>query len=146
MWHHKNRLFSRMCGQTRLPWSFSTQSQMDSLGGLSTLWTSTSLQRPAIWSRRGWKEALQYRWCPKDNSEYSLQSSTATKHQKLLFPALLKCLQFPHTFIYKQKATILVCLHSYNVSSRATYLLSHNFYSLSLYRENISPEIYLNFL
>lgn len=107
------------------------QNQMDSLGGLNTLWMNMSLQQPAMRSRRGWNKVL----CDKDGAQRTTASTHCRAVQQKNTRSSVPCpskngYKSPYTFICKTKATILVCLCLHNVSFRAAHLLSHDFSSV----------------
>lgn len=89
--------------------SASQQSQMDSLGRLSTL-NEHIAGMASNEEQKGLEQStLQYKWCPKDNSKYSLQSCTASKHQKLLFPAITEML-IASSYLYLQSKSYSPCM------------------------------------
>lgn len=124
--------------------SASQQSQMDSLGGLNTLWMNMPLQQPAMRSRRGWNKAL----CNKDGGAQRTTVLTAEQYSKKIPEASVPChCQNVYSLLIllfaKQKLQSLDA-YVYTMSLSEPHTFSHMiFLLLSLYRENKSPEIYL---
>lgn len=103
---------------------------------------STSLQRPAMQSRRDWNKAL----CNTDGGQRTKASSHCRvvqqeNNRSTCSLPLLKCLQSP--YIHKAKTTILVCLLLHNVFLRATYLLSYYFFFHYHSTGKINPQKYI---
>lgn len=124
--------------------SASQQNQMDSLGGLNTLWMKMSLQQPAMRSRRGRNKIL----CDKDGAQRTTVSTHCRAVQQKTTKSSVPC---PCKNVYsllillfaKQKLQSLYA-YVYTMSLSEPCTFSHMiFLLLSLYRENKSPEIYL---